>query len=695
LFIKSLTLNNYTSFGNNVDIEFDDSKSILTLGHTDSSGCDSNGSGKTNFSSAIFWCLLGVPLFDDFLSNDIIRDGEELCNVTAILIDGKNELKISRTRSLSDSNSLEFYLNGILQNEKINVPSEVQKDINKYFGFTGTQKQIVTDILSTNFLSYNSVDMFVSKRFSSQDRFDFISRLFDLNKWIQCKDLAKSKSNEISSLLANLYGKQSVYESLTSNINIEDYDNENLGMNQTILENEEQIFKYSSIESKVKELSEKTDSLNNELTKLFNDSCDFTLKYNTEILKSKNELENLNEKLNEKQIGSNESIEELERILCKIKEEIAELESNYNGLAINRALLYSSLEEKEKMDKSSLQCPVCNSNLHYLNHQLYPYDKEILLSEIINIKKQISDLDKNIYEISLSKSELDKKSSEIYSTILTIKDVLFIKNKIENETNKLIEIEYEFKIKSDKNILETYKIKEDINSIEKYIMQLKEKYSNNIEKLPLLKEENKSLLEKIYTNKKIIIDYNLNLKEKNKISILIKEFEVKIANYKFWEKSFLEIRRLIIQSILPKIEELTNYFLNEMDTPFEISLDTLREYKTSQNLKEEFNIKIIDKSNKTMFPIHMHSTGERKRIGIAVCMALLELKTLNNKKILNFRFFDEVLDNLDSIGIDKFLDILNKDDNQNFIISHNDLLKSRFNKVLMINKTNGVSYVKR
>ena len=174
---------------------------------------------------------------------------------------------------------------------------------------------------------------------------------------------------------------------------------------------------------------------------------------------------------------------------------------------------------------------------------------------------------------------------------------------------------------------------------------------------------------------------------------LSKKIKKEKEEYTYWIHHFPEVRRMIIQSILPQIEEISNMYLEKIDAPFEIKLDTLKEAKTTGNLKEEFNIEVYDKTLDLQEPIHKRSTGERKRIGLSVCFALQDIKNSIMKKSFDFRFFDEFLDNIDSTGLDAFLRMIQEIKGQKFIISHNSELKNRFTNILLITKQNGISTV--
>jgi DNA repair exonuclease SbcCD ATPase subunit len=675
MYLKSINITNYTSFGRDVKVEFDNSKQILLIGNSNTEGCDSNGSGKTNFASAIFWCLLGVPIFDEVLADEVVRYGEDDCRVELELIDNNNLLRVVRERNTT--NSLEFSINGAKVNNKTTVPSEVQKDINNYFGFKGTQKQIVSDILSTNFLSYSSVDMFVSKRFSSSERFAFISRMFDLDKWMECKQLAHSYIEALNKTLGVVEGKREIYIGLLGTDTIESLSAEIPSLEKQRDKNNELISRYSVIESTIQFLKTQINGVKSTLETLEN-------RFRPYREDKQNQISDLTLKLEAVGDSITNCLKELGRY-HKDYDNVEELGGKKEELSLNAVILNRALEEKQSRKDSPLVCPKCGSKLLQSEGGLIEFDEDKLNSEIGSLKHKIDYISNSIKVLSdkidnienynrlYSKLEEDSTNKNVYE-----KELRELKTKFDDEC-----VLYE----EDRTKL--------LRELQALNTNLEEAITDNtdvIYNLMLLKENNDTIISRIEHCKTNIENYATNSKEKEILDIEIDKIKKNVAEYKHWERAFPEIRRLIIQSTLPKLEELSNAYLKEMSVPFEIKLDTLRELKSSGNLKEEFNVKVYDKSSETIFPIHLRSTGERKRVGIAVCMSLLDLKFMNSNRCLNFRFFDEVLDNLDLSGIESFLGVINKDSCQNIVISHNDFLKSRFNKVIRISKINGVSY---
>jgi len=153
---------------------------------------------------------------------------------------------------------------------------------------------------------------------------------------------------------------------------------------------------------------------------------------------------------------------------------------------------------------------------------------------------------------------------------------------------------------------------------------------------------------------------------------------------KFWEKVFSEqgIVRYIVRNILGFFNAKCNYYLSYLcGTHYLITFD------------EELNEKITTRGAEIQY-ISL-SGGERRKINLAVLMALKDLFVLNSSYDADILFFDEIAENLDENGIDGLFSLLQKikDTKDVFVITHNKYLRTNLdsnNRITMI-KTDGVT----
>ena len=179
----------------------------------------------------------------------------------------------------------------------------------------------------------------------------------------------------------------------------------------------------------------------------------------------------------------------------------------------------------------------------------------------------------------------------------------------------------------------------------------------------------------------------------------IKELKIKISNtsikkqeaetgydvMRFWEKAFSEqgLIKYFIKNILEFFNAKTNEYLSQLtNNQFTILFDEELEETICNNGR---NIAFISLSG-----------GEKRKINLAVMLALQALLSATAKKQSNIVFFDEVADNLDDDGILCLYNLLNSLKSENrtiFLITHNNYLKSLLDSTqfLTIMKTRGES----
>lgn len=155
---------------------------------------------------------------------------------------------------------------------------------------------------------------------------------------------------------------------------------------------------------------------------------------------------------------------------------------------------------------------------------------------------------------------------------------------------------------------------------------------------------------------------------------------------RFWEKALSEkgVIKYIIRNILSYFNERINYYLS---------------YLTDHTFSLEFDDELSE--NITIGGSITHyislSGGERRKINLAVMMALKDLLLLSDSDHPNLLFFDEVAENIDEQGIQGLYNLLLdlKKTRQIFVITHNKHLKTLLDssKRITVEKKKGISYI--
>lgn len=174
--------------------------------------------------------------------------------------------------------------------------------------------------------------------------------------------------------------------------------------------------------------------------------------------------------------------------------------------------------------------------------------------------------------------------------------------------------------------------------------------------------------------------YNECMEECSKLE---KDYEI----MRFWEKAFSEsgVVKYVIRNILGFLNSRLDYYLSYLtQNQIAVTFDEELKETITNNGREAFHDSL--------------SGGERKRVNLAVMLALQNLLSLSNNEEGNLLFFDEVATFVDEEGIDGLYILLQemKKGKTLFIISHDFYLKSLLSdaKTLTVIKEKGFSKIR-
>ena len=184
------------------------------------------------------------------------------------------------------------------------------------------------------------------------------------------------------------------------------------------------------------------------------------------------------------------------------------------------------------------------------------------------------------------------------------------------------------------------------------------------------------------TNYEGLIDsYKKKIETRNEVKA---ENKLNYEVMRFWEKAFSQqgIIKFIIRNVLDYLNNKVNYYLS-----------FLTNSKYNLYFDEELNEKVITYDQDIQY-ISL-SGGEKRKVNLAVTMALKDLLLLTDKNQTNILFLDEIAENLDEEGINGLYSLLQeiKKDKLIFVITHNKYLKTLLHSAprLSIIKSKGVS----
>jgi len=198
-----------------------------------------------------------------------------------------------------------------------------------------------------------------------------------------------------------------------------------------------------------------------------------------------------------------------------------------------------------------------------------------------------------------------------------------------------------------------------------------------------------------------ILKYKELCRDEKTFTALIHEYESKVLQYqkekssskidydvmRFWEKALSEqgVIKYIIRNVLEYFNDRCNFYLS---------------YLTNSKYFVEFDSELVEKitTNGAIIQYISLSGGEKRKINLAVMLALKDLLLLTDKDQSDLVFFDEVAENLDEEGVRGLHELLQeiKKDKTIFVITHNKYLKTLLDssKRLTVIKHKGTTKVK-
>ena len=349
----------------------------------------------------------------------------------------------------------------------------------------------------------------------------------------------------------------------------------------------------------IKSLEQKVSSYENEIRILIGKEQSLN-----DVIKKANEsnndhLVNLENRINE-YLQSNDELEKQlvevdEKLIEETQNSINELKEICSNKNSELSLIMHEIKNAEK-DENFYKQGTCPICSH-------PFEnKDEKLNELTNKIKGLIDSGNAITEdIESINGQIDKYSEIVKVETDKKMSNLKIQNTISSQTEKATLLAVEYEKLSSKSDQDTDNLKKQIEDIGKQKADLYDKMDN--------------VLENIKTHK-IALEM---LSDKGVKANIIKDY-IDFINYR-------------VNDYLSGME----FFLNiNLDEGFNESFSGLKEGMVYADL----------------------STGQKRRVNLAIWLALVEVSSLKNSVVSNVLFLDEILENIDSEGIQLFMKLL-------------------------------------
>lgn len=603
----------------------------------DDEGQESNGSGKSAVIEGIAVSLTANP-FRDVNMVDMIMNGEDSCEVNFELINTIDDLTMNIERkfyrSKNKSSEVHLYLNK--EEEKLSSVDEKNKYILELLDIPKEDLINYFIVSKDNYTSFFHTGDVKKKeiiaRFSGANILNGVEKLVSRDV-----DLIDSEIAELDKKKSSFYGKIEVYSDQLDELEKVDFEEERKGkvsnFEKTILYQKESIKRVDEeskgVQLQVDELKKKSQLLNESLQKF-------------KVIDYSKEIDVLSKELKQHELEQKD-----------VRSSLSEAEDLY--------------AQASKNIKGSVKCPKCH-------HEFSISDSSVDIKEAREI----------IEEVTLLKSELEV-------------EIQAFREKI-NKTQREVQ-EYQDKIRLHES--SKLSITREFNSVEREIENLETKLCSFDNQKKRCNQEILSIEAQIEATKKEIFDQSKTTSLLERIEVLNKEAKVvdetilekhqEKATIDRWSYLFKKFQSHLANSAVQSIESYTNYYLENIKSNLNISLDgfkvkadgKLSEKITATVLRNGINCGLFDK----------FSGGEKVRIDICCILALQKLINLNSKSGgLDLLCLDEIIESVDGLGAESILYALNGLNQTIEVITHTNFSKS-YPNVITVRKKNQISEI--
>lgn len=634
--LKKLDIHNFGTI-RHIELPLDDLGFVLVLGdNRDAAKADSNGAGKTMLLEAFVWCCWGETVRKLEYDDDVINEqvGKD-CKVSLYLEDGGNDIVIHRFRghSITALNSKKNDLVVQINGKAASVTDAVEMQTK------------INSILGTNFNTFCALLPGTSIKAATLGDVaikDLLDKILQTELYADAKELSDEQLEEVEKKIDGLHnivtGLKTHVASVEANLAAYEESNATFEMDKA--------YKLEALEAEAKDLRSTLAGYSSTLAR---------------IAEVKEAITKSQEKLNKIRTDTKAT----EVSIAKINNAIILYKAQ--GVAESKSIDKAIQALRAKMASNTELIGICHtcdqtvseSHVLRLNDGL---EKQIKDQEALKAVVVASFADKiKLEELSLTELTL---VLEVASTAAA--DLCLKRSLLDTDLNEL-----RTQLSS-----EPY-VRKQLDTNQKLIQGLQEHANPFTNFVNSAKKEIKEHQDTIESHTKVIEEL-----EKDK------EF------LEFWSKAFSPqgIRNFLLNSIVNTLNERAKYYCKLLtNDEMSIVFDTKKELKT-KGAKDKFSINVQQLHGGTGYK--KASSGEKKRADIVISMVLSDLAAMKSTKHIPFRFLDEPFENIDELGTEAIVALLNeykKKYNTVFVVTHLDNIKNIFSKCITVVKEKGIS----
>lgn len=683
---------------------FRQGRAVLVVGQNlDKEGQKGNGAGKSTINEAISVAISGSSI-RDVLTRELVRDEEESSTIIFTLEnlrDLSNPLVIERVL-YSNKNKSSTCRIWIGEDEVKTCP-----DINSYNKFIFDTLGITKDDFYNFYLiTKEKYQPFFS--IGDTGKKAIINRFSGANSIDGVDELIKFDSSDIQSKIDQKDREKSSIEGKISLLEEQKLAEEEKNSEEEIAKQKEEISKKITAEERLKKdidttlkdlgltLLEEEQELKNHLKSPLQD--------NTELYK---EIESNLEQIPKDREALQLSLKDNDTFKAEIDQIKKDEESSTEDVNLFKGEQKKLTDEKTRLEKENkglenqlqgnITCPKCT---HEFNLQEKDFDITKAKSTIEANKKRILVIDKEVQEIGDNILEYDEVFQEIEKRKGEVNDKVKKRaDGIRKQISDLDQVEGEWKdvkteLDKEKKVYDdkTQELEGKISRTERLIKV----QQNNLESSEGVIESYKEKLKTVGVVDKVKIkeiEEQIKLQEEKK-ETLLEQLETLMKEKQeidSWITNFKNFKSHLANQSISNITDYTNYFLKSISSNITIKVDG---YKMLSNgkLKEEITT-VVYKDGFEKGSYGKFSAGERGRVEICSILALRELINLNSTTGgLDLLICDEILDSVDTLGLELLIESL-QDLNQTILIVSQNEINSLSENTILIRKENSISSI--
>lgn len=611
-----------------------------------------NGTGKSTLLASIYYALYGETP-DGRSADAVINNLEKKKALVELTFDKDgNEYKIARGRK---KNVLELTRDG--EPVSFSTMKETQKHIEELIG-------IPEEVFRTTLFFDGHYTTPFSEMTDKQKK-EFLSAVVDLEVYAKAHDKTKedikATKAELDTVISNIaIAKESSQRELENIKRLKDEDKvaqENL---------DKDIEAYNNYDTSVKEI------LSKELTEA------------SRALEDVKALSYTNDAQNE--------LTEAAKALQELANEGKELQADKKSLEIKKEQLKAVISNKVETIK---QYEALNNNSYTKENLAEAHGYGVggySLDAINNIIPGASTNLDNLAELKTSLEQDVKTYKEIDTTINDAKieelrEVYvekqqaynILKEAADKEIANNATLNSRYKEASDRVENIKYKIRAEDNNL----ANLENAVTNAKERLRLIQEQLSSYGDSVSVGTKI------SELEENREKLSDKLVNLEKVLGAFSDKG---IKSHVLDLVTPTLNKQVNTYLSTLSGGAIVVEFSTQSKKSDGTMTDKFDVNV--KYNDREMSYKDLSSGEKRRVDVAISLALQDMVMQRYGTDINLLAYDELFESLDAIGSENVVELLKERADKVgtvIVVSHNQALKPLFDKVITMVKENGYS----